>query len=35
MKPDGKCIWIYCDEKCKCSNCANCPNYKPNYKKEE
>lgn len=34
MKSDGKCIWEYCDEKCECSECANCPHYRPDYKNE-
>ena len=34
MKSDGKCIWEYCNEKCECSECANCPHYRPDYKKE-
>lgn len=31
MKSDGKCIWKYCNEKCKCNCCDNCENYKPDY----
>lgn len=34
MKSDGKCIYIYCDEKCECSECENCPHYRPDYKNE-
>lgn len=35
MYPDGKCIWEYCDAKCECSECANCPHYRPDYKEEK
>lgn len=35
MKSNGKCIWEYCDEKCECSECANCSHYRPDYKVEE
>lgn len=35
MKSNGKCILEYCDEKCESSECANCPHYKPDYKKEK
>ncbi len=35
MKSDGKCIWEYCNEKCVCSECVNCPHYRPDYKKSE
>ena len=32
MNPkDKKCIWEYCNDECKCSECKNCPNYKPGY----
>lgn len=34
MKSDGKCMWIYYDGECECSECANCPHYKPDFKKE-
>ncbi len=34
MESDGKCIWEYCNEKCECSECVNCPHYRPNYKAE-
>lgn len=35
MKSNGRCIWEYCNEKCECSECINCPHYRPNYKKEK
>lgn len=31
MKSNGKCIWEYCNEKCECSECVNCPHYRPDY----
>ena len=34
MRSDGKCIYIYCNEKCECSECEKCPHYRPGYKKE-
>ena len=34
MDSDGKCIWEYCNEKCECSECKNCPQYKADYKKK-
>lgn len=35
MKPDGKCIWEYCDKECKCSDCHKCPNYRKEKHKKE
>lgn len=35
MQPDGKCIYEYCDENCECSECVDCPHYRPDYIKEE
>ena len=26
-----RCIWVYCNEECKCSECGNCPKYLPGY----
>ena len=34
MGADGKCMWIYYDEKCECSECEKCSHYKPDFKKE-
>lgn len=32
MNPkDKKCIWEYCNDECKCSECENCSKYKPGY----
>lgn len=32
MNPkDKKCIWKYCNDECKCSECENCSKYKPGY----
>lgn len=32
MKPkDRKCMWEYCNEECKCSECERCSNYRPGY----
>lgn len=28
---DRKCIYEYCDEVCKCSECKNCSYYRPKY----
>lgn len=35
MESNGRCIWEYCNEKCECSECINCPHYRPNYKEEK
>lgn len=34
MKSDGKCLWIYYDRKCECSECEKCPHYKSDFKKK-
>lgn len=34
MKSDRKCMGIYYDGKCECSECENCPHYKQDFKKE-
>ena len=34
MKPDGTCMWIYYSGKCECSDCGNCPHYRPDYMRE-
>lgn len=34
MESDGKCIYEYYDGKCEGCECAKCPHYKPDYKKE-
>ena len=32
MNPkDKKCIWEYCNDECKCSECENCSKYKQGY----
>lgn len=32
MNPkDKKCIWEYCNDECKCSECENCSKYKLGY----
>lgn len=35
MKPDEKCIWEYYSGKYECSDCGNCPQYRPDYKGKE
>ena len=35
MESDGKCMWLYYDGKCECSECENCPHYQKDYKVEE
>ena len=34
MESDGKCMWIYYNGKCECSECEKCPHYQPYFKKE-
>ena len=34
MKSDGKCMWIYYDGKCECSECEKCSHYKPDFKEK-
>ena len=35
MKSDGEYIWKYYSGKCECSDCGNCPHYRPDYKEKE
>jgi len=34
MEADGKCMWIYYNGRCECSECEKCPHYKPDFKKK-
>lgn len=32
-KKDNKCIYVYCDEECKCCSCEQCPHYRKDYQR--
>lgn len=34
MESNGKCVWKYYDRKCECSECVDCPHYRPDYENE-